>query len=429
MLRSVTRTYLEIFRLYPILIPLAVVIFCGEAGYSSLNNLLVPLYVKERGGFLGVPPAMMGRAVGLVAAGFLLGETLLRIPTGRLSDRLGRRPLMIVGPIISCLSPVFATTVRRWHYLLALRLGDGCGAACLWPSVYALIGDTVSPGFRATAMSVANMLYFAAVTLGPWAASTIVGATGSYPVAFRSVTILFLVAAAVSTWGVGAFLARKPAAFEREPQLASEPARAESGVNPGVSPATLVAMLAITFAQNFAIIMLAPFLSLYARVVLGVPVGKIGRLYLLPGLVLASLAVPMGRLADAWPRARSVRVALLVSTIGMACVPLAGSLETLMGLAILMGAAYALGMGAWLAVITEIAPEKERGATVGRFGAAQGLGAVMAPLVGGHMWDLNHAYAFWLSAGVLGISTLIAAFGLRNLPAGLMRRREQMPPV
>jgi MFS family permease len=402
-----------------------VVIFCGEAGYSSLNNLLVPLYVREHGDSLGVAPAMIGRVVGLVAAGFLLGETLLRIPTGRLSDRLGRRPFMIVGPIISCLSPVFATTARRWQYLLALRLGDGCGAACLWPSVYALIGDSVSPAFRATAMSVANTLYFAAVTLGPWAASTIVGAEGHYPTAFRSVTVFFLVAAATSIWGMGAVLARKRGAEDDKFQLAAEPPRAKVGASASVSVGTILAMLAITFAQNFAIIMLAPFLSLYARVDLGVPVEKIGRLYLLPGLVLALLALPMGRLADAWPRARSARVALFVSTAAMACVPLAGSLEALMGLAILMGAAYALGFGAWLAVITEIAPEKGRGAMVGRFGAAQGLGAIMAPIVGGHMWDMNHAYAFWLSAGALGISTLIAIFGLRGLPAGLTTRREE----
>jgi DHA1 family multidrug resistance protein-like MFS transporter len=425
MLRAVVRTYLEVFRLHPVLVPLATVIFCGEAGYAALNNFLLPLYLRERGALLGVTPGATGRAVGFVTAGFLLSETVLRIPMGRLSDRLGRRPLMVVGPLVSCLSPVFATTMRRWGNVVALRLGDGCGAAALWPSVYALIGDRVNTAYRATAMSVANTLYFAGVTIGPWAASTVVGVTGSYPAAFRSVGILFLGAAAASFWGMRAVLARQPAGETAQVSLDGEPARARSAAAPTLPHGTLVCMLAITFAQNFAIIMLAPFLSLYARVDLGVPVGQIGRLYLLPGLVLAFVAIPMGRLADAWPRARSVRIALFVSTAGMACVPLVRNLETLMALAIVLGAAYALGTGAWLAVITEIAPEKGRGATFGRFGTVQGLGAILAPLVGGHMWDMNHAYAFWLSAGVLGISTLIATFGLRDLPRALTTQSEE----
>jgi DHA1 family multidrug resistance protein-like MFS transporter len=98
---------------------------------------------------------------------FLLTEALFRAPMGMLSDRLGRRRLMLVGPLLTCCTALATVWVHHPLWFLLLRGLDGLGAAMLWPAAYAAIGDTVPPERRSRAMSFLNMTYMSGIALGP----------------------------------------------------------------------------------------------------------------------------------------------------------------------------------------------------------------------------------------------------------------------
>jgi len=415
MLQALQRTYLAVFRLYPLLLPLAVITACGELVYGALNNFSLPLLLQAEYRRLGIANLRdVGVILGYVTSTFLLSETLLRLPFGRLSDRWGRVTMIVLGPLVGVVSPIVIANARSFVAFYPLRVLDGCGAAALWPSLFAMVGDRVGREWRATAMSVMNMIYMAAVALGPTLAGLLISVS-DYRTPFYAASGLLLLAALLGFFWLRP-LVRGPAPG-LEPEVIASP-EAAPPVHPVWRPSRLqiVMMLVITFGQSFAIIMLAPYLVLYAKTALQLPESRLGLLFIGPAIVVAVLALPLGRLVDRWDNRAAVKLALLLAAIAMWLLPQTVRLPVLIGIAALFGVAYALGTPAWFALMADMAPETARGTTIGGFGTAQGLGAIAAPIVGGYLWRTAIHYPFYASAAILTLCTVLSLAALRGAP-------------
>ena len=77
--------------------------------------------------------------------------------------------------------------------------------------------------------------------------------------------------------------------------------------------------------------------------------------------------------------------------------------------------AYTVGGPAWLALVADQSPTDQRGRTMGALTTAQAAGALLGPVMGGHLWDLSHRYPFIGSAMLLSLAALVA---LVFLPRG-----------
>jgi len=409
------RTYLAVFTRYPFLVAVALITACGELAYAGINNVALPLLLKEEGHALGLHGARAAWVVlGPVASTFLLAETLLRIPFGRLSDRWGRVRMMTLGPAVGAVSMFLVTRLGDYRWLFPLRALDGMAAAALWPSTFALVGDRVDEGWQATAMSTLNTIYLAAVGVAPALVGLAVEATDSLRAPFLGGSVLLLTAT------LAAALWLRPVAGKaevRSPQAGGEP-RAP------VSHGLWASLLAISFCQTFAVIMLAPFLALYASSELRVTAGGLGLILLAPAVTVGMLSMPLARLADRWGRIRAVNSALLTSAILMWLIPQTHRVDVLIVLASAFATAYALGTPAWLAILSEAAPPGARGVTFGSVGTAQGAGAFLGPLVASRLGLLSPHYPFYGSALALSLSALLALATLRRLPSG----RKPAPP-
>jgi len=397
------QTYLRIFRLYPFMVPLAVVMACGETGYAGVNNFGLPLYVRGAAVRLGVDAASVGKTVGLIISAFLLTETLLRIPLGMLSDSVGRKTLIVAGPLLGCGAMILTARVGHWQWMIPIRAFDGAAAAALWPSIFALIGDRVARDDRATAMSVTNMVYMAGIALGPALGGVLIRETGAAFAPFLMAAGVFLFAAMIAF----AFLPGGTAVQREE----------EGGAEVRVSRLSLAAMLLLAFAQTFGVILLGPVLPLYARDRLHLSPLFIGILPAMAAVPAGLLAMPLGRLADRVGRDVAVKVGLTVAGIGMWLVPFARSFVELSIVMIALALAYAFALPAWLAMVTEVSPRQGRGQTIGKFGTAQGLGAVLAPVAGGFLFDSSPRLPFFASAALLTVSALLACATLPRTAA------------
>ena len=407
MLKALQQTYLAVFRHYPVLVPLAIITACGELVYAGINNYSLPLLLQRQGRSLGLAQVSeVGLVLGYVTSTFLLSETLLRIPFGRLSDRWGRARLIALGPLVGAASPSLLANVSHYTWIYPLRVVDGLGAAALWPSLFALVGDRVDRAWRATAMSVMNMIYLGAVALAPMLAGLVISGTRSYRAPFYGASGLLLAAGLVAIFWLGRMRPASSDGGEAEPDQGQAAARPRA-------PWQVAVMLAITFSQTFAVIMLAPFLVLYASAELGLAETRVALLFVGPAIGVALLSIPFGRLADRWSREAAVKLALVAAAAAMWLLPQTSRLPLLMAIATLFGLAYALGTPAWFALLSDIAPESRRGRVFGSFGTAQGLGAIAGPLVGGHLWGLAHHYPFYASAVTLTLSALLAVLALR----------------
>ena len=171
----------------------ALVVMAGfaELGYVTLNISAMPVYLRE---VVGLGESTI-TAVGSV---FLLVEAIFRAPMGMLSDHIGRRRLIVLGPLLTVFTSLGTLLASHPLHFIVLRAVDGLGAAMLWPAVYAAIGDSVPLHKRAWAMSFLNMTYMSGIALGPLAGGLANDLTGAKQASFYLTACLFTVATLIA---------------------------------------------------------------------------------------------------------------------------------------------------------------------------------------------------------------------------------------
>jgi len=117
------------------------------------------IYAREHGSTMA--------ELGFMASGFLLGQFLFQIPGGWLSDRWGRKPLLVVGIVVSGLiSFLFLANDNPW-YFIALRFIEGAATGSLMPSANAYVIDVVPPKERGAAFGWIGAATSAGFMMGP----------------------------------------------------------------------------------------------------------------------------------------------------------------------------------------------------------------------------------------------------------------------
>lgn len=402
-----------------VILRVALVIGLAQLGFATVIPLL-PLHLTER---LGASVKL----VGMVVAAFALVETFLKTAWGSVADRLGRRPMIIGGLVVSSLAPLIMSVLRTAWIFVPLRLVDGAGSSALWPSASAIIADTTPPNRRATAMGALNMFFLAGLAFGPALGLYVAGFTGSYVAGFYLASMMLLAAALLAAFtlrGLGEThlgaetveigyhgAARNPHLDEMKESARNYP--------------LLVVMLIVAFLQMFGAGLLAPIFVIYAKRVVGLSEHMIGTLFLALMLSIALASLPAGRLADQWGKLRSVSWGMALASLGMWILPVSPRLQVLAAAAVLLGVGYALSTPAWHAMVSELAPPGRVGLAMGASQTAQGLGLVLGPLLGGVLWDeVGHQAPFVGAAVLLTAGTLLLlVMGRREARAGSSRPR------
>jgi MFS family permease len=406
MLKLLERTYISVFRRYPMLLRMALVVLLGEVMFAIVNNYALTFYLHDD---LRQPM----RVVGIVISTFLVAEMCLKFPAGHLSDRYGRRRFASLGlavcvgtPLAICVVPpeVFlATPALIYLILLPLRVTDGAGSAALWPPLFAAVPDHIPSEKRGVAMSVMNTAYLAGLALGPALAGAAMKAawllgrpdwSGRAP--FVTAAVFALVAAGVA-WML--------------PAQRSVSAEGEVGNGLALPPFRVIAIvIVITFSDMFATSVLAPYIAKYMNEVGGVPPSDVGFWMLLLVVPVAVLGMPIGHLTDRWEKRRVVQASLWTTAAGLWAVPQAHSLSQMLLAAALVMLGFMFGFPAWLALISDMAPQGGSGKIMGLMATAQGVGAFLGPLLGGVLWDADptRRAPFYVAAALLTCSSLIA---------------------
>jgi DHA1 family multidrug resistance protein-like MFS transporter len=141
-----------------ILVLVVLVIFMDMMIYG----LLIPIFPQYAPRF-GVDESVIGMVFGTYAAMLLL----FSIPMGLLSDRVGRRPLIVVGMLLLALATAlfgFSTTIT---HLFIARTVQGISAAATWSAGLALLADTCDPARLGERMGIALSAVGFGTIVGP----------------------------------------------------------------------------------------------------------------------------------------------------------------------------------------------------------------------------------------------------------------------
>ncbi|HXI19798.1 MAG TPA: MFS transporter, partial [Gemmatimonadales bacterium] len=259
----------------PILVACGLTLLLYLGAYMRLP--LVPLFASR----LGATTVQ----VGLINAGFMLAATLLSFPLGLVSDRLGRRRLILAGIVFSALTSLFLSLARSPAQVGAIYLFSGIGLACFSPAMMSFVGDVSPPQFLGRSYG----WYTAALYLGMAAGPGIGGAVAIF--GFRSAFLLSAAVIAVAALAGGLRLPSAPVVIR--PKASS----LRLDLREIVSNPAVVACWIATFFSTFAWGSLFAFFPLYARD-MGISVVHTGLIFTSQAAANAIFRIPVGHLAD-----------------------------------------------------------------------------------------------------------------------------------
>jgi len=392
---------------------LAAIACLAELSYAIVNVLAIPVYVAK-----GVS---LGAQVGVIMGAFLLAEALGRLWLGALSDRIGRKPLIIAGPLISAASALMVVRLSDPLALIAVRLVDGLGAAAFWPALFAAVGDATHSRQRSSSMGMLNVSYMVGLAFGPLAGG-IVNAHFSRPgapnftAAFYLGAILFALTSLVALTAVREQAHTAPS----DNPLAEE---RFTGIGPILRAAASVwTLLLVAFTTFLGIGTLIPVVELYALDKYGISQKAFGSLFLIPAVVIALAAVPLGRMGDRWGRLTSVKAGVFLCAVALWAVPSVGSHYILAAGAIVVGLGFLLAFPAWMALLTDVTDEAQRGSVLGAAGMAQGIGAITGAVLGGRFYHAPgpllgigaHDFPMYFAASCLAASFVLTVLLVRE---------------
>jgi MFS family permease len=376
----------------------------ARTGYQMGKSPVLPLFAES----LGAGPQVSGIVVAVSTTTGLLTSPLI----GALSDRHGRRRLLLIGTALFAFTPFVYLFIRTPGQLILVRLVHGFATAIYGPVVSALVADMFRQR-RAQHMGWYRSARTASYLLGP-----LLGGFVLFSADFRLAWVL------VGALGLAAFL---PAtSLPRSGQSANDPQErsdtwrfvaqhfSQAIRNPvllilGVIEATLYLGLRANKA----------FLPLYA-VSVGINPAQIGILFGIQ-VIATLLAQPLGGyLSDRIGRRPAILGGLILVGGGLPLMVMTRDFSVLVLLSAVLGLGEAAVMPSIITLGTELSDRDNCGSILGVLDAMDNVGKALGPIVAGLLLGLfSYVTSFTIIAGILiAVAVIFCALGREGCAMG-----------
>ena len=362
---------------------LFLIVFLDLIGFGMIIPVF-PFYAERT----GVDPASIIFFLGLYSLGQLAGSPLW----GSLSDRVGRRPVLLATLLGNAGASVLLAFADSGFTLALSRVAAGLAAGNI-AAAYAYATDITTDATRPKALgllgSAFGLGFIAGPALGGLLAGNDAAGDGLVRVAWGA-AVLSLVAFVLT-------LARLPESLSAE-------SRATSRSTPRVPLRTYFArvglreVLLTTVVVIAAVAMLQSTLALWAAEFLNMGPRTLGLVYMFVGIVSVIVQVALtGPLTRRFGAYRLAQIGIVFVAVGMAAVPLTHSMVPLLVALGVFGLGSAILNPTFGNLVAGLAGSHERGAALGAYQSAASFGRVLGPFA---------------ASGVATISTLAWPFAV-----------------
>jgi MFS family permease len=378
----------------PSLLVIFLSVFIDLIGFGIVMPLL-PIYSRD----FNAP----GYLIGLIMASFSVMQFLFAPVWGGLSDRIGRRPVILIsnaGSAIAYALFAYAANVGGQNGLLLIlisRIFAGiCGANLSVASAY--IADVTPPEKRSRGMALIGVAFGLGFIFGP--------AFGSFSAAQWGPSGPGWAAAAICAVNVvfGIFVLRE----SRRPDSEAVAKRPRFGQWAHTFSQPTVGLLVVLYF--LAIFCFAAFETTFGLLVkpLGYDEKNVGYLIAFCGLVTALVQGAIHRLVKKFGERRVIPASLIVAGLGLLMLPYVTSKAgILLGLAVL-AIGSGLNRAPTLGLLSILTPPNEQGATMGVAQSAGSLARILAPIFAGSAFDMSKEAPYVICAGIAVVAGLVA---------------------
>jgi MFS transporter, DHA1 family, tetracycline resistance protein len=376
------------------LLNIFLVVFIDLVGFGIVIPIL-PYYAKEFGA--------SAWALGWLMTSYSLMQFLFAPLWGRLSDRIGRRPVLLVSILGTALSMTFLGFADSLAWLFAGRIFAGiCGANI--STAYAYITDVTDESNRARGMGMIGAAFGLGFILGP-AIGGILSVHGYAAPMFAGASLAFV--NLVLAW---ARLPEPEATAER--RAANRPKRfSREAIREAFGDSRTRLAISLFFLFTVAWTQIEVVFALFMSARFGYTARDAGVLLALMGLVMVAIQGGLiGRLARRFGELKLAMTGFVLCAGGL----LGFGMASEVGLAIAILAPTAVGQGILHPSLSSLASKgagaSSRGATMGVFQSAGSLARVIGPVMAGFLYDeLGISTPFYAAAIILMIGFAILA--------------------
>jgi MFS transporter, DHA1 family, multidrug resistance protein len=373
---------------------LTFVLFVVMLGYGIIIPIF-PFYIENMGAG--------GMELGLLTASYAVMRLIFGPIWGGLSDRFGRKPILLLGILGYVITMVWFGLANTLWMLFAARILSGILSSATAPTTMAYIGDSSPEDERGGGMGMLG----AAGGIG-----TIIGPAAGGFLATSSLSMPFFIAAGLALLSLILAILFLPESHPAGEQSKEKEAIIDLHAWRGAIFSPIGTLFTLTFISTCGLMIFANIFGLYALEKFGFGPEDVGVMMMVLGLVSAlAQGVLAGPLTKKLGDELVTKVGLFATAIGFCLMLLANTYLTILLATAFFALTVALQVPALISLTSRRATVPQ-GIAMGLSNSFVSLGRIVGPLVGGYFFDINIRMPYISGAAIMVTAFIVSLFTL-----------------
>jgi len=380
-------------------------VFVDLIGFGIILPLL-PFYADRFGA--------SGTVIGGLVVSYSLAQLLFAPLWGRLSDRFGRRPILIVGLLGSAVSYLLFAYANSLSALFLSRVMAGIGGANI-PVAQAYVADITPPERRAGGMGLIGAAFGLGFIVGPALGGILAPISPQAP-GFAAAALCFGNALLALVFLPESLPLKERLGFAGTPEIPTPVARESrlTALRRLSRHPSFRQILGLSFLFTAGFSVIHPIFPLFASSRFGFEEREVGWLFAFMGVISATMQGGVVRaLVPRLGERGLLRLCSLPFLFGLIGLAFASNLGVLLGSLFLLAVGFGGTLPSLVSLLSRLSPAEGQGENLGLGQSVGAMARVLGPLVGGLSWDLFGGPGPFLSGAVL---VLLATIWGRSLP-------------
>jgi multidrug resistance protein len=379
------------------------IILCVEVIIMMMGIGLVSPILPQYARTFGVNMTMIGMLITV----FGIARMLVDIPAGRLTDKIGRRPVLVVGPLILSLGSIGCAISDTYWIFLAFRFVQGIGSAMYTTAAMVMLADISTDENRGRLMS----FYQGCVLLGAGLGPTMGGFIAQYFGLQAPFYVFAVMGGIASLWAYFSLPESRPAIIE--PASKAERSTSNKPVKALLRNTDFILISLITFgvfvtrqgAQN-------QILPLLASDRLNSNEAQIGFALTVVALIQLVSIFVSGKYSDRAGRKGFITIGGYILVISLLMLTAVDSVRFLLLSCIVMGVGIGMCGTISSAYVADIIPRENYSIGMGTYRAISDLGFVLGPVFLGWLSDI-HSFGLALTFNAIFLLVVLVWFQVK----------------